>query len=537
MSAAPAPPSADHAAAFEKVAALLRMEEYLRALPAEALPFAVVNESTLLVQYRQAALWRNGLMAVSGVAVPENNSPYAQWLNRLFPELLALWLLEQAAPPQEAGAAQPELPQEIPLAKVAILPKHPVQPGQPEPAEPPVQQKQAEQTPVPPQERPYGLPFALADVSPGLQGGWEEWLPEYGFFAPLPLAKTVAETNRQASITREPHPPLFGGLLLFRQTPFTPADRRVLQHLSGAYGHSLSLAALPKRRGVASFSRHKKLLAGLFLAACLFPVRQSVLAPAEVVANDPWPVRAPIEGIVEEILIGPNAPVMAGQPIIRLDGAELSTRLAVAEKSLEVARTELEQTRRQAFAEREAKLRLAYLVGRVEQLELEREYVHGLLSRTIIKSPVDGVALLDAPEEWAGKPVTLGQRILTVADPHDLQLEVFLPIGDYLPQPAGAETVFYPNTGSPVTAHLYHTGYQAQETPHAGMSFRLRAHFDAPAAPAETTGPGPRHAAPASETTLRLGERGSAKLYGDRAPLVFVLLRKPFIAVRTWLGV
>lgn len=469
-----------------KLAALLRMEERLRGAEKAELPFIVVNETHLLVGYRQAVLWRNGgadsiePLAVSGLAVPDRGSPYLQWLGRVARGLRRQWEAAEGA----AG----------------------------------------------------GLAVTAADLPEDLRADWADWLPAYGFFLPLPRwpkpglasaataapAPSVPGTAPTAPPDTTPSiakPPVFGFLTLFSQEPFSPADLRLLEHLAGAYGQALSLHFKPRPRAHLG-PRRFWILGGALLAVLLFPVRQSVLAPAEVIAQNPWPVRSHLEGVVESILVEPNAQVKKGQTLLKLDQSELDTRLAVAVKSLEIAKAELRQARQQALGEREAKLRLAYLSGRVDQLEAEKVYVESLLERAAIQSPLDGVALVDAPEEWAGKPVSLGQRIMTVADPTQVRLEVFLPMDGYLPQAANDEVLFFPNVspGSPLTARLTQVGYQAQETAQAGLAFRLRADFEAGQA-------GPR-----------LGVRGSAKLYGRRVPLVYLLLRQPLTRMRQWLG-
>ncbi|MCL1985091.1 MAG: hypothetical protein FWG59_01390, partial [Betaproteobacteria bacterium] len=90
-----------------------------------------------------------------------------------------------------------------------------------------------------------------------------------------------------------------------------------------------------------------------------------------------------------------------------------------------------------------------------------------------------------------------------------------------LPLKQGDEFLFFPNISphAPVSGALNFIGYQASETPDAGLAFTLRGLFAADA------------------TVPRLGLRGTAKLYGKRTPLVALLLRRPFLHIRQWLGV
>ena len=86
MSAVP-PPSPQ----LLRLAALVQLEQRARlATPAE-LAFVIVNETHGLLAYRQAVLFDAGgrVEAVSGVALPDADGPYLQWLARAFAALPA----------------------------------------------------------------------------------------------------------------------------------------------------------------------------------------------------------------------------------------------------------------------------------------------------------------------------------------------------------------------------------------------------------------------------------------------------------------
>ena len=63
----------------------------------------------------------------------------------------------------------------------------------------------------------------------------------------------------------------------------------------------------------------------------LIPVRQTSLAPAEVIALDAEAVAAPIDRVVKTIHVRPNQAVQVGQPLFSLDDTTLRNRLEVAQ--------------------------------------------------------------------------------------------------------------------------------------------------------------------------------------------------------------
>ena len=339
-------------------------------------------------------------------------------------------------------------------------------------------------------------------------GEWGDWLPANGLWLPLAAPGGVS----------------LGGLVLFREAGWSDADMHVLSYLGDAYAHALALAEAPKRKfsraGFLSRKRMFLVLLALFLAAMFYPMRQSVLAPAEVVSRSPVLIRAPYEGVVDQIHVEPNQEVEEGQLLLSLDDTHLRGRLAVARKAYELAQAEFQQASQQAFADVQAKARLALLKGAVEREAAEVAYIESLLERIQVKSPIKGVAVFDDPNDWLGRPVALGQKIFQVSRSDDAELEILLPASDAIALEPGTEVAFFLNVdpGRKITAKLRFASYQAVATPGGGMAYRLKAVFEGP----------PRG--------FRVGLRGTAKVYGERTVLGMVLFRKPINLVRQWLA-
>jgi multidrug efflux pump subunit AcrA (membrane-fusion protein) len=72
-------------------------------------------------------------------------------------------------------------------------------------------------------------------------------------------------------------------------------------------------------------------------------VHLTVLAPGELVAAQPAVLRAPMDGVVEQIHVQPNEMVKQGQLLFNLDEAQLASRLEVSEQALQTAEAEYRQ--------------------------------------------------------------------------------------------------------------------------------------------------------------------------------------------------
>ena len=350
-------------------------------------------------------------------------------------------------------------------------------------------------------------------VSEALRHDWQDMAPEQLLWVPLPA---VAEEGR-----------ILGVLLLFRSDPWTEQERGIMEHLSGTMGHALF--ALQRRlpfKNVLQRMRQRKnwlVLAILLLAVMWAPVRLSTLAPVEVVARDPLVISAPLNGAVKQLEIMPNQSVRQGEPLVQFEDTELANEYEIAQQALLVAQTELKTVQQSGFMDPSQKARLAELESRVRLRQAELHYAHSRLAKTTLIAPGAGIAVLGDPNEWKGRPVNIGERIMLLADPKAVELEIMLAVKDSIALQQGAEVkVFFDNDPlSAWSAHLQHASYEPQRTPDDLMAYRLVARLD-----------GQKY-----DTRLpRIGTRGTAKVYGNRVSLFFYLFRRPITSARQWLG-
>ncbi len=350
---------ADPQAVLMRLGVLLQLQRRARQAESQELPFILVNETRLLIPYRQATFWQikaDGtwkVAAVSGLAAPDPGAPFVLWLESI---AKALKSVDQ-------------------FKKI--------------------------------------MRFSKDDLADDLAESWAEWLPGCGLWLPLLAGQKIV-----------------GVLALFRPEDFHDPELELLGHLSEAYGQCLAPPQAAKKIKFKLIPDKKSLRFWLLIAAVLillFPARQSVLAPAEVIALKPAHIRAPLDGVVKNFSIAPNQMVRKGDKLLALEDDQLKKRMTVAQKDLEVARAELQQNQQLSLIDPRAKVRLPMLEGRVGQLIAELELVKSQLARVSIISPTDGVAIFDDPDVWLGRPVSVGQRILEVANPAEVQLEVTLP--------------------------------------------------------------------------------------------------------------
>lgn len=310
----------------------------------------------------------------------------------------------------------------------------------------------------------------------------------------------------------------FGGLWIAREQPWNEAEQALLAQLGDCYAHAW-LALQPRKPWRLRWPRRRILAAAAAaLLLLLVPVRQSVLAPAEVVPRDGQVIAAPLDGVIAEFQVKPNQAVAKGEVLLRFDATSIRAQADVAQRSLEVAEAELKANSQRAFSDAESSARIDLLAARVAQKRAERDYAHELLARTEVRAERDGIAVFADAQRWIGKPVQTGERLMEIADPQHAELRIDLAVADALNFQHGTDIALFLDS-DPLHRHdarLQRLAYEAQALSSGQLAYRLDAEF--------------------VEAPPRIGLRGTAKLYGEQVPLALFLLRRPLAALRQTLG-
>jgi hypothetical protein len=432
----------------------------LSASPDE-LVFQIVNGTHTLVPYRQSVLWTESARprGLSGVSQADINAPYVQWLERLYEQSLSTH------------------------------------------TEPVV--------------------IDLSSLSEDLRSAWDEWMPGYGLYLPFGGVNT-------------------GGLLCARDVGWTEQEIRLLREWLDVWHHAwraLTEKASPRLNiqwrslrswrtwlGIGSvLPWYKRKIYWIPLAVLvffLFPVRLTVLAPGELVPTQPIVVRSPIEGVIATFHVKPNDRVKLNQPLFDFDENLLQSRSAVATQSFETAQAQFRQTSQLALSDPKYKVELAAQAGTVQERRAEAAYLADQLKRSKVTADKEGMVIFDDATSWLGKPVAIGESIMRIVRPDDVEVEAWLPLSDAVSLKEGSRVKLYLQSDplNAVQAKLRYVAHQAVERPNGVYAYRVRATLTEP-------------------TKHRVGLKGTAKLESDSTTMFYWLFRRPLTVVRTTLGI
>ncbi|MGI2034540.1 efflux RND transporter periplasmic adaptor subunit [Rhizobium panacihumi] len=314
---------------------------------------------------------------------------------------------------------------------------------------------------------------------------------------------------------------VFGGMLLARETAWSEMDSLISRRLADTYAHAW--AALTGERKLRRRLKIKPLLAAAAIATialAFVPVPMTVLAPAAVAPIAPAVIAAPLDGVIDTILVNPDQRVAKGQRLVQMSDVVLRNELAVAEQDVRVAEAKLMQVTQGAVSDPRLRAELAVTRSELAVASAKRDYARDMLERSDIRAPVDGVAIYTDKRDWIGRPVTTGERIMEVADPSRMQLRIDVPVADAIAVAPGASVRAFLDSDPlrPAKATVVSASFEARMVEGDKLAYRIYAELEE------------------QPQGMRLGIRGTAQVYGDRVFLGYYLFRKPIALMRQKFG-
>jgi multidrug resistance efflux pump len=314
---------------------------------------------------------------------------------------------------------------------------------------------------------------------------------------------------------------MLGALLCFSKLPWREEALTLLSRAADTMAHAW--AAHQPQSGLKSLARRGLLLLGFGLIAtavlALVPVPMTALAPVRVLTREPFVITAPVDGVIDDILIKPNQHVPVGTPLIRFVELQLAAKAENAARELAVADARFKRVSLVALSNLDAKRELAIVEAELALKRSERDFAADQLSRSRVVAPQAGVVLFGDKRDWIGRPVTTGERILELGDPTRVELQLELPVEDAIAMTQGQSVSVFLDSAplSPVSAEVIRINHEPRVIEGKGLAFVI-------------------HARITDDHVPPLGVRGMAHIRGDKVPLGLFLFRRPISSIRQWAG-
>ena len=321
-----------------------------------------------------------------------------------------------------------------------------------------------------------------------------------------------------------PQKGLQGYLILSRNEKFIENEIELTRHLSVTYGHAFN--SFLTDFSIKNFL--KKYLVGsrawiviiIIILVSIIPIKITSTAPVEVVPKNPILITSPFDGVVKNIVANNNDKINSGDLLVMLEDTDLLNNYNLSKQSLQVAEKELLRSRQSSFTDNKEKARLAELVAQVDLKKAEVESTGEKLKNTKLYASQKGIAIVDQKNDWQGRPVSVGEKIMTIANPNNIEFLVWLPVKDSLiiKENSNVKVFLDINPIKPLKGKLLRASYEPSLSPEEVLSYKIGVSYE-------------------GEVPPRIGLRGTAKIYGSRVTLFYYLFRKPITFVRQLIGI
>ncbi len=314
-----------------------------------------------------------------------------------------------------------------------------------------------------------------------------------------------------------------GGVIFTKETPWQENQLSLGKRIAALYAHSWrAIKGKNKILKKRVFTKKKTFLLSFLLGIiAFFPVSLTALAPAEVATVEPFVVAAPFRGVVREILVDQGATINPGDPIIAFEDTEWRNRFEIADQSEAVAKARYTRASQSAIGDITAKREIAVAKAEYDLATAEKAYARDLLDKAIYRATDRGIAIYTDKRDWIGRPVEAGETILQIADPQKVRFSIDLPVAEsfVLKENSRVKVFLDSNPLKPIEATLIEASYQPYTDKRNVLSYRVSALLEA------------------NETDIpRIGIQGTAQIYGNKAPLIYAVLRRPISALRQMTG-
>ena len=316
---------------------------------------------------------------------------------------------------------------------------------------------------------------------------------------------------------------LVSGTLMARKIPWTEADCSKAVRMSDLYLHAQAAIKGQKELTRTRLSI-KPVMASLCVLAVLLgflPISITALAPVEVVPKQPFVLAAPFDGVVKEIVATQGEALSPGDPVIIFDDVHLLNNKKLADQRAAIAQARYQRATQGAIGDHRVKREIEVNKAEYELARAESQYATELLGQARLTAPVPGIAIFSDKSDWEGKPVSAGEAIVSMADPANVEMEIDLPVKDSMVLAEGARVKIFLDSDplNPLEATLTQASYGAQPDKRDILSYALTAELsDSDVEPP------------------RIGVQGTAQVFSEKAPLAYVLFRRPITTFRQYTG-
>jgi hypothetical protein len=262
-------------------------------------------------------------------------------------------------------------------------------------------------------------------------------------------------------------------------------------------------------------------LLALFLLTFIIRIPLRIVAPCEVVPTDPILITAPLKGIIQNITVEPGQRVKTGDVLFEYDKKVPMDELQIMVKQVNIIQAEMQRALGLARKDPNSRAELGVLQEKLSKERKNLEAARNKANKLVVTSPIDGVTIIQDPDQWRGNPVEVGEKVMMVSDPDKNKVRIWIPEEDNVEINPDYDVRVILNVHPDVTyyAKIHYIASSITMSESNVPSFLAEANW-----------------IDGNPEGVKLGLKGTAILYGDKVSVIYWVLRKPWMFIRRSIG-
>ncbi len=183
----------------------------------------------------------------------------------------------------------------------------------------------------------------------------------------------------------------------------------------------------------------------LLVATFFIPVKSYETVPGIVTFGSVTPITSDVSGVIKAFKVSPYDYIDVGDVIADFDPRDWDRQEQLLEDELNVITAQWRLTMRDVFLDTKSKNEIEILALKMRQKQQELDHMRKNLEQQSLRAEDAGIVLFDGSEEFEGRSVLVGEKMLSLADPQNRILSLYIPIDKNIAVDIAQKVVFKPS--------------------------------------------------------------------------------------------
>lgn len=182
----------------------------------------------------------------------------------------------------------------------------------------------------------------------------------------------------------------------------------------------------------------------LLIISIFIRVKSYEAVPGIVIFGSVTPITSNVSGVIKSFKLAPYDYINVGDVIADFDPRDWDRQEKLLEDELNVITAQWRLTMRDVFLDTKSKNEIEVLALKMRQKQNDLDHMRNNLEQQSLIAEQAGIVLFNGQEDFEGRSVLVGEKLMSLADPKDRTLSLYVPIDKDITLDMTQDVVFKP---------------------------------------------------------------------------------------------